>query len=80
MGMKLAKHFWAWVGRMIAANLLLWRLDLLSSIFNLIPNVGLNQFNLEMGIARIGAFVWILWLVWRGIDVFYRREDFILDL
>ena len=78
--MKLTKHFWAWVGQMIAANLLLWRLDLIASIFNLIPNVDLSQFNLEMGVARIAAFVWILWLVWRGIDGFYRTQDFILDL
>jgi len=77
--MKLTNKFWIWLGQVFAANVLLWRIDLLRQIFGLIPNVDLSQFYFESGVVKLGAFFWILWLGWRGYEGFCRKMDFVID-
>jgi len=79
MSMKLSKKFWAWIGQVAAAIFLLLRMDLLCNIFGQIPNVDLSQFNFEIGVVRLGAFLWLTWLVWRVIKGFTGEMDFLCD-
>lgn len=80
--MKVTNKFWAWVGQFIAANIFLWRIDLLCAVFGVIPNfanIDLSQFNFEIGVARFGAFVWLCWLAWRFIKGFSGEMEFLSD-
>jgi hypothetical protein len=77
--MKLTNKFWTWVGQVVAANILLWRMDLLCHIFGLIPNVDLSLCYFEIAVMKLGAFLWLLCLGWRAFQGFYRKGDFLFD-
>jgi hypothetical protein len=78
--MKLTKKFWTWTGKVLAAYVLLVRMDLLCALLNLIPNVDLSQFNFEIGVVRLGAFLWLVWLGWCFCKGFFLDErEFLFD-
>ena len=66
--------FWTWTGQVLAAYVLLLRMDLLCTLLNLIPNVDLSQFNFEIGLVRLGAFLWLLWLAWCFYEGLFLHE------
>jgi hypothetical protein len=77
--MKLTKKFWTWISQVAAAIFLLWRMDLLCTIFGQIPNVDLSQLNFEIGVVKLGAVLWLSWLIWRAYQGFFRTMDFLID-
>jgi hypothetical protein len=77
--MKLTRKFWGWIGQVGAAIVLIWRMDLLGELFELIPNVNLSQVYLEIGVVKFAAIVWGAWLVWRGIKGLTGEMEFLID-
>jgi type VI protein secretion system component VasK len=77
--MKLTKRFWAWISQVFTVTVLIWRLDLLREVLGQIPYADSSQINLEIGVVKLGAILWLAWLIWRAIQGFYLKMDFVLE-
>ena len=81
--MKPTKQFWSWFAQVTALMLLVFRADVVFTMLKLIPNLDWGQVlnQLQLGIAGFVLFVilWAAWLIWRAVDGFFGKGDFMSD-